>query len=334
MQSRQEGLDSWKEIAAYLRRDVRTVQRWGRSEGLPVHRRTHKSLASVYAFPHEIDGWLDGKRAAAASHPPAPPTGGVGIGRVPKSVRIAALAAVAALALLATLVPLRDHNGSKAAPVVLVADPDDRSGDSSAGASVRSLLQPNLVAAGFNVIPRSRIFETLRLMRRDPNTAADETVAREIWARDPAIQSILLVRIERSGRQYVIQASLLDPREEHFLTAATGQAGEVADLPRTIRELAEDLRRGLAKPRRDPSTTLERVTTASLKALQLYSQAVRAAQNDETESWKDLSAQAIAADPEFASAHLWLAWVLWNVENSDASARTGVWRNHLERALH
>src|SRR5437867_9654696 len=34
-------LDSWKEIAAYLRRSPRTVQRWERQEGLPVHRLVH-----------------------------------------------------------------------------------------------------------------------------------------------------------------------------------------------------------------------------------------------------------------------------------------------------
>jgi TolB-like protein/Tfp pilus assembly protein PilF len=50
-------LDSWKEIAAYLGRDVRTVQRWERREGLPVHRQQHDKLGSVYAFRHEVDVW-------------------------------------------------------------------------------------------------------------------------------------------------------------------------------------------------------------------------------------------------------------------------------------
>src|SRR5438270_2430597 len=36
-----ESLSSWKEIAAYLRRDERTVRRWEK-EGLPVHRHMHK----------------------------------------------------------------------------------------------------------------------------------------------------------------------------------------------------------------------------------------------------------------------------------------------------
>jgi Tol biopolymer transport system component len=50
-------LDSWKEIAAYLRRDVTTVQRWERREGMPVHRHVHDKLGSVYAFRTEIDAW-------------------------------------------------------------------------------------------------------------------------------------------------------------------------------------------------------------------------------------------------------------------------------------
>jgi Tol biopolymer transport system component len=50
-------LDSWKEIAAYLQRDVTTVQRWEKREGMPVHRHQHDRIGSVYAFRHELDAW-------------------------------------------------------------------------------------------------------------------------------------------------------------------------------------------------------------------------------------------------------------------------------------
>jgi hypothetical protein len=50
-------LHSWKEIAAYVGRDVRTAQRW-EAEGLPVHRLPHDKMASVFAYAAEIDGWL------------------------------------------------------------------------------------------------------------------------------------------------------------------------------------------------------------------------------------------------------------------------------------
>ncbi len=50
-------LNSWKEIAAYLKRDVTTVQRWERREAMPVHRHLHDRMGSVYAFRAELDDW-------------------------------------------------------------------------------------------------------------------------------------------------------------------------------------------------------------------------------------------------------------------------------------
>lgn len=50
-------LESWKEIASYLRRDKRTVQRWETEYGLPVHRLQLKTGSTVYAFAAELDAW-------------------------------------------------------------------------------------------------------------------------------------------------------------------------------------------------------------------------------------------------------------------------------------
>jgi len=57
-----DGLDSWKDIAAYLERTVVTVQRWEKEEGLPVHRHLHNKQATVYASRSEIDTWLERRR--------------------------------------------------------------------------------------------------------------------------------------------------------------------------------------------------------------------------------------------------------------------------------
>jgi Tol biopolymer transport system component len=62
----QDKLDSWKAIAAYVKRDVTTVQRWERREGMPVHRHLHDKQGSVYAFCSELDTWLAGRRTAVA----------------------------------------------------------------------------------------------------------------------------------------------------------------------------------------------------------------------------------------------------------------------------
>jgi Tol biopolymer transport system component len=55
-------LDSWKEIAAYLNRSVRTVTRWEREEALPVHRHLHSKSGSVYAYKAELDDWWKNRR--------------------------------------------------------------------------------------------------------------------------------------------------------------------------------------------------------------------------------------------------------------------------------
>ena len=53
-----ERLDSWKAIAAYVKRDVTTVQRWEKREGMPVHRHLHDKRGSIYAFRGELDSWM------------------------------------------------------------------------------------------------------------------------------------------------------------------------------------------------------------------------------------------------------------------------------------
>lgn len=59
-------LASWKEIAAYLGRDVRTVIRWEKERGLPVHRETSGlGRPTVYALAIELDNWLLGQRDEA-----------------------------------------------------------------------------------------------------------------------------------------------------------------------------------------------------------------------------------------------------------------------------
>ena len=74
--TRGDRLDSWKEIAGYLKRDIRTVQRWEKEEGLPVRRLLHQKRGSVYAHHTELDAWWASRRdqlepQRGAAPPPA-----------------------------------------------------------------------------------------------------------------------------------------------------------------------------------------------------------------------------------------------------------------------
>src|SRR5713226_2474532 len=115
-------LDSWKEIAAHLGRDQRTVQRWEKTEGLPVHRHEHQKKSTVYAYAGELDAWfkkrqpVDDPEADAAfvpdpepgdvnsgtvnvdpvAPPPAPATGGVEVEYKTRQRRLGKWSGVAA----------------------------------------------------------------------------------------------------------------------------------------------------------------------------------------------------------------------------------------------
>ncbi len=58
----EERLDSWKEIATHVKRDITTVQRWEKREGMPVHRHLHDKRGSVYAYSSELDAWFESRR--------------------------------------------------------------------------------------------------------------------------------------------------------------------------------------------------------------------------------------------------------------------------------
>src|SRR5947209_18999713 len=59
-------LDSWKEIAAYLKKGMRTVQRWERTDGLPVRRLGQDRQGSVFAYKSELDAWWESRSRAPA----------------------------------------------------------------------------------------------------------------------------------------------------------------------------------------------------------------------------------------------------------------------------
>jgi len=108
----EDRLDSWKEIAAYLKRDVTTVQRWEKREGMPVHRHLHDRMGSVYASRAELDAWTRSRNLPPAqennhstletSPPAAPPQPAPGTVRTWRTF-VLPLGLVAALAIGAGL---------------------------------------------------------------------------------------------------------------------------------------------------------------------------------------------------------------------------------------
>ena len=113
----EDRLDSWKEIAAYLNRDVTTVQRWEKREGMPVHRHLHDRMGSVYGSRAELEAWTRSRNPAAQengnnapSPNPAAEPSGTAISPLPRpgyQKRFIVVAGVAAILMVAALAAWR-----------------------------------------------------------------------------------------------------------------------------------------------------------------------------------------------------------------------------------
>src|SRR5216684_2754529 len=106
-QSPEAPLDSWKEIASYVKRDVSTVQRWEKREGMPIHRHVHDKRGSVYALSPELDAWLQSRKLSleeeedhGAETPPADAEGDHRPSQTWRLRRWPVLAGVVAVALI------------------------------------------------------------------------------------------------------------------------------------------------------------------------------------------------------------------------------------------
>ncbi len=93
-------LTSWKDIARYMGKGVRTVQRWEQDFGLPVRRPCGSSKKAILARPSDLDAWVAMRCTSRIRHPMARPDGrsdpGDGQGAWPEHASLAHLCALKA----------------------------------------------------------------------------------------------------------------------------------------------------------------------------------------------------------------------------------------------
>ena len=319
MSDARERLDSWKAIAAYLNRDVRTVRRWETAEGLPVHRHVHAKKGTVYAYRAEIDAWLATRKDNSS------PLNGIPSAR--------------------EWTGWQGHVGSRACHwsstvgrLDVVGDPQRVFGNSTRfqrarlGAHYRLrepdrrfivrrmveyALERELSNSPFvNVVPAERVQDTLRLMRLPLDSPIEAALGREIAQRDGEVRVLLAGRVEVIDSTYLLSVQLIGPREGAAVAATSKEAKGEAEVLPTLRVLSDWTRETLGEKltvAAAPDRRLEKVTTPSLSALKLYSQAVEL--THAPREWpviEQLLRQAVQEDPDFATAHIYLAHAIRN----------------------
>ncbi len=306
----EEALDSWKEIAAYLGRSVRTVQTWEKEEGLPVHRHQHDKQGSVHAFRDEIDRWRAGRTSVA----PQPPVS------ILSRPGVAALAGGSVLIVLIVVVLMRD-SGAQAVAVtpfprgsLLVAALENRSGQPAFDGSIEYLLERELAESNvLSVVSVERVVDALRLMKAPADAPLDRQRAREVALRDGNVDAIVATRLERVGAIYVLGADLIDVGRGDRLLALKEEASSERELPAMVRRLARRIRTATGELAvTDGRNDLEKVTTPSLRALQFFTRADRLISLHNDAVAESLLEEAIAEDADFAMAHIYLAFARRN----------------------
>lgn len=215
---------------------------------------------------------------------------------------------------------------------VLVGAFENATGEGVLDGTLQFALERELTNSRFvRVVSPERIQDILKLMRRPSDARLDRPLALDICRRTPDIHTLVTGRVAKIGSQYLLTADIVDPATGNILHAAEARASNPDDILAALHRLSGQVRHdvGETMPAGPAFTPVpEPVTTSSLRALQLYSEAndLMIRHGPEGEDIASLLEQALAEDPDFASAHIMLGYVLDNMN------RTGR-AQHWERAF-
>ncbi|MBT8077130.1 MAG: hypothetical protein KJO31_01075 [Gammaproteobacteria bacterium] len=299
-------LESWKSIANYLNRSVRTVRRWETYEGLPVHRHKHTRGASVYAYRSELDEWRGRKRLPQSPEPSAAET------RRPVYSYAAAVVAALGLALAAWLYLddfARDPARTNIAWII-VAEPQVDEPATGISENFKASLMREISDIDYNrIVPRKRIRNALSLLRRPPTTPLDAQLARDVALRDGNVAALLIPHLEQVGEVIVLSVEIVDPHSGALIAYPIEHADSLRDAFPAIEEITARVANELADlPDLASPMPLTPVTTESMHALQLYMQPETLLLEDLPSAAHELLRLAVQADPKFASALALQAW--------------------------
>lgn len=187
---------------------------------------------------------------------------------------------------------------------IVIADFDNRTGDTTLGPTVTQLLRIDLAQSpSISVMEPSQVSQVLERMQRDRATTVTAEVAQEIAIREGS-KAYLTGEILPAGSGFVIAAKLVSPSTgDALLTLRQSVSSSdklIEGVDRLSSKLREEIGESLRSVRADPP--LEQVTTSSLNALRLYAEGTRAADNAGYDRAITLLEQAVEQDAGFAMA--------------------------------
>ena len=315
----EDRLDSWKEIATYLNRDVTTVQRWEKREGMPVHRHVHDKRGSVYALTEELDAWMQSRRSREIEQEnqaevELPPVNGSHPG-APAARRnrlwIALTAALCLCLLVGAWLVFRHRATATAEPRIrslavlplrnLSGDPAQ---DYCADGMTEEVIGRLSMIRGLRVISR-----TSAMQFKDTRLSAPEI------ARTLGVDALVEGSVIREGDRIRVHVQLIrGATDEHIWSESYDR--ELGDALTLESDVAQSIAQKVkVTVTGDEHARLVAARPVSSEVYESYLKGLLAKGNTKAETEKKIALfnQAIGKDPTFAPAYVGLADAYWSL---------------------
>ena len=296
-----------------MKRDVTTVQRWEKREGMPVHRHLHDKRGSVYALSSELDAWFedrkprlqaeDPERRVEASEQPERESGQ----RTARAARLLLLAAAMAV-VVAVVVYILTRSRTVAATgrkitSLAVLPMKNFSGDPGQQYFVDGLtdeLTTDLAKLGsLRVISRSSAMSYAGTGKALPQ------ISKEL-----KVDAVLTGTVERSGSRVRVRTELVRPATDEVLWADSYDR-DLGDVLHLESEVAQTIAREVGiKLAPQARQRLEHKSTTSPEAHDDYLRALYFIDRDDKEGaikCMQYLQEATTKDPNYAAAYALLA---------------------------
>ncbi len=317
-------LEGWKEIAGYLKHSVRTCKRWETTLHLPIHRLDGTPRARVFAYPKEIDLWLEEKlrseevksRKSALLH------------RKKKKLLLVSAAAVVILGVFGIfarslfpprLLPIPPDKPTLA--IVQFENPTEDDNIEAWRTAFPDLLITDLAQSRYvNVVKITDLFRTLNKLNLGEaekfSTADLESVAEKA-----RVKYVATGILGKAGQEMTIAVRLHDPKSDEVIKTLEAGCQSEKDIFAAADKLTKKIKLALnLSPRyisHDIDKRVSQVSTNSAQAFKLYSQGYRMAGIDRYQEGISLLQKAVEIDPKFALAYKYLYGSCQNTSRED-----------------
>ena len=261
---------------------------------------------------------IENTPAVAAALPAAPIARR---GAIRRWVLISALAG--ALVALAVVFGVRHFSRPPQLSDIVIADFTNTTGDAAFDRTLHQALEIDLEQSPFlNLLPRSKVRETLVQMQRKPGDALTLDLAREVCERNNA-QAVLDGSISSLGGKYLVMLAADSCVSGKQVAGAKAEANSKDQVLAALDTVAGRVRKQLGESAASLEKfqiPVEQATTSSLEALRLYSQAQQDDDRNEPRAALALYQRAVALDPKFASAYYGMGVSYYRLSDADQAA--------------